>query len=133
MVTVTDLEENKERDEEMPDIGDYLTSEVDVDIFYDKENGGIEAVLDKPLVFLEYAERTGSQGKFYTITANATVKKGRGKNVVQETKKIGFNCGSAIVMEQLEKMENHMPFSGIIQQVTAKRSQLNYLQIVAAR
>lgn len=133
MATVTDYEGGEEPNDEVPDIGDFLTSQVEVDIFYDKENGGIEAILGKPLVFLSSDERTGGKGKFYTITANATTKKGRGNNQHIETKKIGFNCGSTIVMEQMDKMAGHMPFSGIIESVKSKSSTFEYLQIVAAR
>lgn len=118
---------------EVTDAGDILGSQIEVEVFYDKEHGGINKVIGKELLILSFDERTSNRfedgpGKFYTVTAQANF--GKGKKTALKT--IGFNTGSVVLMKQLDALGPHLPAIGVIEDKPLEEGH-HYYQIRGAR
>jgi len=110
MGNITDGETGEEAQDAQTILGN---GQIDVDVFYGKDNGGMSKIVNKQIVITDFAERTSSfsngPGKFYTITGKAKI----GKVV----KTIGFNTGSTVLMRELDSVKEHLPVKAKIREV----------------
>ncbi|GAH36893.1 unnamed protein product [marine sediment metagenome] len=110
MGSVTDGETGEEVQNAQDIIGN---GQIEVDIFYGKDNGGMSKVVNKQIIITNVAERTSSfsngPGKFYTISGKAKI----GKVV----KTIGFNTGSTVLMRELDDVKEYLPVKAKIREV----------------
>jgi len=83
----------KSRWAKYPRATEILGGAMEVDKFVE-----IDSICGKELLLVDFVEREGAFGKYYTVKCEQA-----------DGKTVGFNTGSDVLMKQLDKLKEHIP------------------------